>query len=134
MVKVAIIGTGSISSAHIFGYLQFPERCEIVALCDIVPEKCEKIKEKFGLKNAVIFDSHEALIANSDFDHASICTPPFCHAEIAINCLNAGRHVLVEKPMAASLHECDAMIAAAKASGKTYQRSHKTVSVLLSGI
>jgi len=83
-----------------------------------VPEKCEKIKEKFGLKNAVIFDSHEALIANSDFDHASICTPPFCHAEIAINCLNAGRHVLVEKPMAASLQECDAMIAAAKASGK----------------
>ena len=118
MVKVAIIGTGSISPAHIDGYLQFPERCEIVALCDIVPEKCEKMKEKFGLKNAVVFDSHKALIENADFDHASICTPPFCHAEIAIDCLNAGKHVLVEKPMAASLQECDDMIAAAKASGK----------------
>jgi len=118
MVKVAIIGTGSISAAHIDGYLKFPDRCEIVALCDIVPEKCEKTKERFGLKNAAVFDSHDALIAGSDFDHASICTPPFCHAEIAINCLNAGRHVLVEKPMAASLQECDAMIAAAEASGK----------------
>ena len=118
MVKIAIIGTGSISSAHIDGYLKFPKRCEIVALCDIVPEKCEKIKERFGLKNAVIFDSHETLLKNSDFELASICTPPFCHAEIAIDCLNAGRHVLVEKPMAASLKECDEMISAAAASGK----------------
>jgi predicted dehydrogenase len=118
MIKVAIIGTGSISPAHIEGYLKFPERCEIIALCDIVPEKCEKIKEKFGLDNAIIFDSHEELIENSDFDLASICTPPFCHAKIAIDCLNAGKNVLVEKPMAASLQECDEMIAAAKTSGK----------------
>jgi len=118
MVKIAIIGTGNISSAHIEGYLKFPERCKIVALCDIVPEKCEKIKEKFGLENAEIFESHKTMIENLDFDHASVCTPPFCHAEIAIDCLNAGRHVLVEKPMAASLQECDAMIAAVDASGK----------------
>ena len=118
MIKIAVIGTGSISPAHIDGYLKFPGRCEIVALCDIVPEKCEKIKEKYGLNKAVIFDSHKALIENADFDLASICTPPFCHAEIAIDCLNAGRHVLVEKPMAASLKECDEMISAAAKSGK----------------
>jgi predicted dehydrogenase len=51
-------------------------------------------------------------------DLVSICTPPFCHASIAIDCLNAGVNVLVEKPMAASLAECDAMIDAAKRSGK----------------
>jgi len=118
MIKIAVIGTGGISPAHIEGYLKFPERCEIVALCDIIPEKCEKIKDKYGLSNAVIYDSHKTLIENAEFDLVSICTPPFCHAEIAINCLNAGRHVLVEKPMAASLKECDEMILAAAASGK----------------
>jgi len=118
MIKIAVVGTGSISPAHIEGYLDFPERCEIVALCDIVPDKCEKIKEKYGLNKAVIFDSHKRLIENSDFDLVSICTPPFCHAEITIDCLNALRHVLVEKPMAASLKECDDMIEAAAASGK----------------
>ena len=118
MQKIAIIGTGGISPAHIDGYLTFPERCEIVALCDIVPAKCEQIKERYKLKSAVVYDSHKALLKNADFDLASICTPPFCHAEIAIDCLNAGKHVLVEKPMAASLEECDSMIAAAEASGK----------------
>jgi len=118
MQKIAIIGTGNISPAHIEGYLNFPERCEIVGLCDIVPAKCEQIKERFNLSNAVIFDSHEVLLKSIDIDFVSICTPPFNHAEIAIDSLNAGKHVLVEKPMAASLQECDEMIAAAEASGK----------------
>jgi len=118
MQKIAIIGTGNISPAHIEGYLAFPERCEIVGLCDIVPAKCEQIKEKFDLSNAVIYDSHKELLDKTEFDLVSICTPPFNHAEITIDCLNAGKHVLVEKPMAASLFECDAMIAAAEASGK----------------
>ena len=118
MLKIAIIGTGNISPAHIEGYLELRERCQIVALCDIVPEKCEKTKERFKLESAVIYDNHKTLLENSNFDLVSICTPPFCHAEIAIDCLNAGRNVIVEKPMAASLQECDAMAEAAEASGK----------------
>jgi len=118
MLRVAIIGTGSISSAHIDGYLTFPERCRIVALCDIVPAKCEQMRDKYKLDDVAIFNSHKALLEGIDFDLASICTPPFCHADISIDCLNAGRHVIVEKPMAASLRECDAMLAAAGESGK----------------
>jgi len=118
MLKVAIIGTGNISPMHIEGYLAFPQRCEIVALCDIVPVKCLQIKEKNKLNDAVIYDSHKALLEGTDFDLVSICTPPFNHAEITIDCLNAGKHVIVEKPMAASLRECDEMIAAAEANGK----------------
>jgi len=118
MLRVAVIGTGNISPAHIDGYLTFPGRNEIVALCDIVPEKCGQKKKTYGLDNAVVFDSHKALLNSADFDLVSICTPPFCHAEITIDCLNAGKHVIVEKPMAASLQECDAMIKAAGKSGK----------------
>ncbi|MDR1692163.1 MAG: Gfo/Idh/MocA family oxidoreductase [Oscillospiraceae bacterium] len=116
MLRVAVIGTGNISPMHIQGYLAYPERCEITALCDIVPDKCREKNARFGL-NAAVFDSHQALLSGAEIDLVSICTPPYTHAEIAVNCLKAGRHVLVEKPMAASVAECDGMNRAATASG-----------------
>ncbi|MDF2907643.1 MAG: oxidoreductase [Herbinix sp.] len=119
MIRVAIIGTGNISAAHISAYQAFPDRCKIVALCDIYPEKAREKKEKYNL-DADVVDDHEKLLDREDIDLVSICTPPFCHAQIAINFLKAGKNVIVEKPMAASLEECDQMIAASKESGKTF--------------
>jgi len=116
MISAAIIGTGNISSAHIKGYLAFPQRCRITHLADIFPEKAEQKKEEFKI-DAKVFASHKDLL-NEDIDLVSICTPPFCHAEIAIDLLNAGKNVIVEKPMAASLEECDAMIETAEKTGK----------------
>ncbi len=117
MIKVAIIGTGGISPSHIRAYLAFPDRCKITAFCDIYPEKCQVKADEFGLE-VEIFDSHKQLLEKADFDLVSICTPPFCHAEIAIDCLNAGKNVIVEKPMAASLEECDKMIEARNKNNK----------------
>ncbi len=118
MIGVAIIGTGNISPAHIKGYLEFPERCKIVALCDIYPEKAEAKKVEFELVDANIYTSYQSMLEREDIDLVSVCTPPYMHAEIAIDFLNNGKHVLVEKPMAASLEECDRMIEAEKNSGK----------------
>ena len=117
MIRVAIIGTGGISDSHIQAYLRFPEKCQIVALVDIYPEKAAQKAKQYDLK-APIYSDHQLLLADGQFDLASICTPPFVHAEITINVLTAGKHVLVEKPMATSLKECDQMLAAAQASGK----------------
>ncbi|MFC4101310.1 Gfo/Idh/MocA family protein [Paenibacillus xanthanilyticus] len=116
MLKVAIIGTGAISSAHIESYLQFKDRCEIVALCDLYPEKAEAKREQFGLDAVIVTDYKELL--DQGIDLVSICMPPFVHAPVTIDFLHAGSHVLVEKPMASSLEECDAMIEAAGRSGK----------------
>jgi predicted dehydrogenase len=119
MISTAIIGTGNISPQHIKGYLAFPGRCKITRLADIFPEKAEKKNSEFGL-GAKISASHKEILDDPDIDLVSVCTPPFCHAEIVIDFLNAGKNVIVEKPMAASLEECDAMIAAAKKSGKVF--------------
>lgn len=119
MLKVAIIGTGNISASHISGYLAFPERCKITALVDIYPEKAKKKKAEYSL-DAAVFNSHKAILDDPEIDLVSICTPPYCHAEISIDFLNSGKHVIVEKPMAASLEECDAMIEAADKSGKVF--------------
>lgn len=119
MLNIAIVGTGNISHNHIQSYLQFADRCRIVALVDIWPEKAEEKKTRYGLSEARVYNSHQAMLdAGIHVDVVDVCTPPYVHADISIDALHAGKHVLCEKPMAASLAECDAMIAAQKASGK----------------
>ncbi|MCL1986382.1 MAG: Gfo/Idh/MocA family oxidoreductase [Firmicutes bacterium] len=121
MVNIAIVGTGNISQAHIAGILELPaERCQIVALVDIFPEKAEEKKTKFKLSNATVFSSHEEMLKSDlQIDLVHVCTPPYTHAEIAINSMNAKKNVLVEKPMATCLKECDEMLAAEKANNVT---------------
>ncbi len=116
MLNVAIIGLGNISPAHIKAYLTFPERCRIIALADIYPEKAEKRKQEYGLE-AEVFDSHKKLLGRGGIDLISVCTPPYTHGEIACDFLKAGKNVIVEKPMASSLSECDEIIKAQKAGG-----------------
>lgn len=115
MINIAIIGTGKISPKHIEGYLKFPHRCKIVALVDIYPEKAEQKKKEYKL-DCEILDSHKKLLGRKDIDLISVCTPPFVHCEIAKDFLDDGKNVIIEKPMAASLEECDIILEAAKKS------------------
>ncbi|MCT1401072.1 Gfo/Idh/MocA family oxidoreductase [Paenibacillus sp. p3-SID867] len=115
MLKVAIIGAGAISRAHIEGYLQFPERCTIVAISDIYVDKAQESMDRFQLNARVVKDYKELL--QEDIDLVSICTPPYTHATLTTEFLEAGSHVIVEKPMASSLEECDLMIEAQKRTG-----------------
>ncbi|MDP9701073.1 putative dehydrogenase [Paenibacillus intestini] len=116
MINVAIIGAGAISNAHISAYMKFPERCRIVAVVDVYMEKAQKRIEEYGLHDAVaVADYHELL--QNDIDLVSICTPPYTHASIACDFMKAGKHVLVEKPMASSLEEADQMLKAAQDRG-----------------
>ena len=89
MINVAIVGTGGISHAHIKAYLQFPDRCRIVALVDIIPGKAQKVKEQYGLDAEVYLDHHD-ILGRSDIDLVDVCTPLFAHAEVTINALKSG--------------------------------------------
>ncbi len=117
MLNVAIIGAGGISRTHIETYRKFSERCKIVALADSYLEKAEAKKEEFQL-DASVFEDYAQIRDDPKVDLVSICTPPYTHAPIGIECLESGKHVICEKPMAVSLAECDAMIAAAAKSRK----------------
>lgn len=114
MIKVAVVGTGNIAPSHVGALMTFPKTCRIVALCDIYPEKAEAMKEKFGLDAKVYKDYKVMLKEMPEIDQVHVCTPPFTHAGIAIGAMDAGRNVVVEKPMATSLAECDEMLAAEK--------------------
>lgn len=117
MIQVVIIGTGNIANVHIKAYLKFPERVHVAALVDIVPGKAQAVKERYGL-DCEVYEHHEDILGRKDIDMADICTPPYVHASIAIDCFRNGKHVICEKPMAASLEECDEMLHARDESGR----------------
>jgi UDP-N-acetyl-2-amino-2-deoxyglucuronate dehydrogenase len=117
MIKVAVIGAGAISSSHIEAYLTFPERARIVAISDLYPEKAKQQISRYNLSARVVED-YQALLRDPEIQLVSVCTPPGTHAEITCAFLRAGKHVLVEKPMAASLAECDEMVRAAEEAQK----------------
>ncbi len=116
MLKVAIIGAGAISAAHIESYLRFPERCRIVAISDLYADKASRRIGQYGLDARAVEDYRELLL--EDIDLVSICTPPYTHAALAMEFMEAGSHVLVEKPMASSLEECDRMIEVQRKTGR----------------
>ena len=117
MIRVAIVGTGNIAHAHMEAYRTLKDRCAVVALVDIIPGKAQRFMEEFQL-NCTVCTSHNNILPRQDIDLVDVCTPPYVHASISIDCLRSGKHVVCEKPMAASLEECDAMIAARDSSGK----------------
>jgi predicted dehydrogenase len=121
MFNVGIIGTGAISDAHISAYqelaAEFPD-LRIVALADLSAEGPTAKREAFGLDDARVYDDVAAMLEAEDLDLVSITTPPSAHAPLAIQVLDAGVNAVVEKPMATSLEECDAMLAAQRRSGK----------------
>ena len=110
---VGVVGCGGISGVHIPVLLNLPG-VELRAVCDIRPERAASAAERSG---AAVAESFEALIARDDIDAVHLCTPHYLHAPMAIAALRAGKHVLSEKPMATTLEDARAMIAAAEAPG-----------------
>lgn len=112
-LKFAIIGCGRIAQRH----AEHIHRLGLlVAVCDIIPSKAESLASLYAAKS---YSSIESLLANEPtVDVVSICTPNGLHATHSISALNAGFHVLVEKPMAITVEDCDKMIETAKHNKK----------------
>lgn len=110
-LNVGIIGVGSISNEHIQAYLK-NENVNLIAFCDSNKEQLEKMGEQYGVKK--LYRNKEELLANSAIDAVSICTWNAAHAECTIAALNAGKHVLCEKPMATSQEDAEKMLQASR--------------------
>jgi UDP-N-acetyl-2-amino-2-deoxyglucuronate dehydrogenase len=124
VVGVGILGAGGIARAHARAYRALPDRCRLVAVADVVSEAAESFARELGGGVAAYADP-QALLARQDVDLVSVCTPPFTHAPLALEALRAGKHVLVEKPMATGLDECDVMLEAAERVGRTLAVVHQ---------
>ncbi len=114
MIRVAIIGAG-IGAEHLAAYRALPGRFEIAALCDLDRVRAEKVAETHPVPIATDFD---ALLADPSVGLIDICLPPHLHLAACLKALDAGKDVICEKPLVASLKEADALIAKAQETGK----------------
>ncbi|MDU0200492.1 MULTISPECIES: Gfo/Idh/MocA family oxidoreductase [Paenibacillus] len=117
-LQVAVIGAGSISEMHLRSYQGNPD-VELYAICDLNEERAKAKAEKYGINR--VFTDYKELLADSAIDAVSICTWNNSHAPISIAALEAGKHVLTEKPLCKTVEEALAVEKAVHRSGKTLQ-------------
>jgi predicted dehydrogenase len=116
-LKAGIVGCGAIATIrHIPAFLKIKGRVSIGAVCDVNEKLARETAAKNGIPGA--YTDLAKLLAAEKPDIIDICTPPQVHASLAVKALEAGCHVILEKPMALKTEDCDAMIAAAEKSGR----------------
>jgi len=114
-LKVGVIGLGGIANTHMPGWQASPHT-EVVAGSDVRPEVFDTWKQKYGLTR--FYENFQDLIADPEIDIIDICSPNMFHTEQAIAALNAGKHVICEKPLAPTPGDIRKMIEARDRSGK----------------
>ena len=116
--RVGIIGCGGIANGKHMPSLKKVADCEMVAFCDIVLERAEQAAEKYGTEDAKVYTDYKELLKDQSIDVVHVCTPNRSHSFITVDALEAGKHVMCEKPMAINFVEAKKMLDAAARTGK----------------
>jgi predicted dehydrogenase len=114
MINFGIVGCGRIASRHAQSIFQLKE-AHLTAAADIVSTRAEKFEKEYGSQ---AYMDYRRILERDDIDVVNICTPSGLHARMTIEALLAGKHVIVEKPMALTLEDANQMIATSQATGK----------------
>jgi predicted dehydrogenase len=110
-VGFGLIGTGLWGEMHAKTYASSPH-VEFRAVCDLREDRAKEIAEKYGAKDC--YSDYRKILERDDISAVSIATPDFAHTEIAVAAAKAGKHILIEKPLATSVEDCEKMLAAVK--------------------
>ncbi|MBB6732622.1 Gfo/Idh/MocA family protein [Cohnella zeiphila] len=117
-VRVGMIGCGSIAMGKHLPSLAKLEQVELCAFSDMAPERAGQAAEKFGAPGARVYDDYRELLADPSIDVVHICTPNDSHAEVSVAALEAGKHVMCEKPMAKTAADARRMAETARRTGR----------------
>jgi len=119
-VGYAIVGLGQLAIWNILPAISKCEKAKVVALVSGHPDKANKIAQRYGVnpKNIYNYENYDTIKDNPEVDVIYVVLPNSMHAEYTIRGFKAGKHVFCEKPMATSVADCEAMIAAGKKAGK----------------
>ena len=117
-LRIGIIGCGHIANKKHMPSLKKLSCVEMVAFCDIIEEKAIKAKAEFGAPDSKVYTDYKQLLEDKTIDAVHVCTPNRSHSFITVDALEAGKHVMCEKPMAINSAEAKSMLDAAKKTGK----------------
>lgn len=115
--RIGFVGAGSIANGVHLPWYREISQAEIVALADPNEEALEQTAAKYNVPRESCYRDYRELVARDDIDAVEVCTPNHLHAEPTIAALEAGKHVLCQKPMATTMQDAEAMVAAAERSG-----------------
>jgi len=118
-LKMGILGCGSIAQIAHLPALMKAENIELTAACDIAEDLVNTIALKYDIPT--VFTDHRKFLAEADMDAVLIPVAHAYHAPLSIEAMRAGKHVLVEKPMAVTVEECEEMVRVSKETGKQLQ-------------
>jgi len=132
IVNVGIIGCGGIANGKHLPSLKALPNVRLVAFCDLIEERAKKAKDEYGTEDALVCTDYKELLKDDNIEVVHVLTPNRSHADITVDALNAGKHVMCEKPMAKTADDAKRMVEAARASGKKltigYQHRHNAES------
>jgi predicted dehydrogenase len=115
-LRVAIVGCGLIAQKrHIPGFLRLRKNVNLCALCDLNRDLVREAANRFSIPNA--YSNLSDMLSDEHLDVVDVCTPPKVHATVAMEAMEAGCHILLEKPMASNLVDCDDMVRASEKYG-----------------
>ena len=117
-IKVGIIGCGGIANGKHMPALKSLPDVEMVAFCDLIEERAVAAAAKYGTPDAKVYTDYKKLLEDKTIDVVHVCTPNRSHSFITVDALEAGKHVMCEKPMAINSVEAKKMLDAAKRTGK----------------
>jgi predicted dehydrogenase len=117
IINVGVISCSNMAKGHMRGVIRHP-KAELVAICDIDVEKMNKVGDEFGIERR--YADYKELLAQPDIDAVIIVTPDHLHREMAVAALEAGKHVLCEKPLALNRDDLQAIADAVKKSDKKF--------------
>ena len=116
-VRLGIIGCGGIANGKHLPALKKIKEVELVAFCDIIVERAEKAAKEYGVEGAKAYEDFNEMLKNEKLDVVHVCTPNNVHAPASIAAMEAGCHVMCEKPMAKNVEQAQAMLDAQKRTG-----------------
>jgi UDP-N-acetylglucosamine 3-dehydrogenase len=120
-IRCGVIGLGWFGEHHVDTLMQLPQ-AELTAICTRRPDRLGEVAQKYGV--ARTYTDYRELLAHPEIDLVSIVTHVNEHLEPTIAAIRAGKHVFLEKPMAATVEECDQIIAELKSSDKAFMVGH----------
>ena len=117
-VKIGIVGCGGIANGKHLPSLSKLKNVELVAFCDIIEERAQEAAKKYGSEKSLVSAEYRKLLDDKTIDVIHVCTPNDSHAQISIDAMEAGKHVMSEKPMAKTAADAKRMVEAAQRTGK----------------
>ncbi len=115
-IKMAIIGAGTWGATHAAIYSEYPV-VKLTGVCDVNREKALRLAAQYGIPEEHVYTDHREMIRRCPFDAVAVVTPDFLHRDFAVDCALAGKHLLIEKPLATTRRDVEDIMNAVERTG-----------------